>query len=349
MAWNRPTLALLISRIQQDFVSQLEISGPILRRSMAFVLARVLAGASHMLHGNMAWLARQFLPDTADPEFLLRFAAIFDQEPNEATFATRTLNVTGSNGTLIPTSTTLVHASGARFTTQADVTIAGGTGVLSLVATSDFPGELGNVSGQLSFETPIPGVTSPGNIAVGLGVDGVAAEEIEDFRVRFLNFLASPPSAGNEKDYERWAKEVAGVTRAWAKRLEMGAGTVTVRFVRDNDVSIFPDAGEISQVQAYIASKRPATATVYVVSPLANTVNVTVALNPNTSDTQAAVLAELRDLFLDQSPGGTVYLSAIRGAISRAAGVTDFAMSAPVADVVSSTGYLPVLGSVNFI
>lgn len=343
MPWPRPTLAELINRIQQDFVSQLELSGPILRRSMVFVLSRVLGGASHMQHGNQAWLARQILPDTCEPFFLKRWGAIFGQAPREATFATRVLNVTGTNGTPIPATTELVHASGARFLTDTSTAIAGGIATIPITATDDYPGEIGNVSGQLSFATPILGVTSPANIAAGQGVDGVEAEDIEVFRIRFLAFLASPPSAGNEADYERWAKEVAGVTRAWAYRLEQGAGTIVVRPVRDNDVSIIPDAGEIAQVQAYLDSKRPAEATVIVVPPVANNVTISVSLTPSTAETQAAVVAELKDLFLEQKPGGTLYLSAIRGAISRAAGVVNFTLASPVADVVSTTGYLPVL------
>ena len=53
MSFERPTLPDLVSRIQTDFVSRLALTGAVLRRSVVTVLARVLAGAAHMLHGHL--------------------------------------------------------------------------------------------------------------------------------------------------------------------------------------------------------------------------------------------------------------------------------------------------------
>jgi uncharacterized phage protein gp47/JayE len=79
--------------------------------------------------------------------------------------------------------------------------------------------------------------------------DGSDEESTDELRARLLARLQNPPHGGNATDYEAWAKEVSGVTRAWSYPLELGAGTVTVRFVRDDDASPIPDAGEVAAVQ----------------------------------------------------------------------------------------------------
>ena len=64
---------------------------------------------------------------------------------------------------------------------------------------------------------------------------------------------ADPPVApwGDNDDYVAWATEVPGVTRAWCSPNGMGAGTVVVRFVRDDDDDPIPDSGERVSPGAY--------------------------------------------------------------------------------------------------
>ena len=56
---------------------------------------------------------------------------------------------------------------------------------------------------------------------------------------------------GDNDDYVAWATEVPGVTRAWCSPNGMGAGTVVVRFVRDDDDDPIPDSGERVSPGAY--------------------------------------------------------------------------------------------------
>ncbi len=167
-------------------------------------------------------------------------------------------------------------------------------------------------------------------VATGDLVSGADQEDIEAFRTRFLERLLAPPHGGNATDYVAWAKEVAGVTRAWCYPLEGGAGTVTVRFVRDNDAGLIPDSGEVAAVAAHIATVSPVTAVVTVAAPVADAVAFSLHIVPDTTATRAAVTAELADLLLrTASPAGTVPLSAIRTAIGTAAGITDYTLTTP--------------------
>jgi uncharacterized phage protein gp47/JayE len=143
---------------------------------------------------------------------------------------------------------------------------------------------------------------------------------------------------------------VPGVTRAWAYPQELGAGTVTVRFVRDNDASIIPDAGEVAAVQAYIDQLRPGTAALTVVAPVAVTLNFTIqSMAPGTQAVKDAIAAELTDLLAREAePGVTILVSHLREAISIAAGETDHVLVAPAANVVYATGQMPVMGTITW-
>ena len=84
--FNRPSLRELISRTLADTQSRLTAEEQLLRND-ATVYARVLAGASHELHGYLDWLSRQVIYDTADAEFLERWAGMFGIERKPAEFA----------------------------------------------------------------------------------------------------------------------------------------------------------------------------------------------------------------------------------------------------------------------
>ena len=147
----------------------------------------------------------------------------------------------------------------------------------------------------------------------------------------------------------QWALEVPGVTRAWVYPLEQGSGTVVVRFVRDGDASIIPDAAAVALVQAHIDAVRPVTAAATVLAPVASPVNYQIQLTPNTAAVRAAVEAELRDLHLREAiPSGTLLLSHINEAISIAAGETDHVLVAPVANVSPGVGYIATFGSITW-
>lgn len=350
MAFERPTLGELVDRIQEDFVSRLSLVGAVLRRSVVYALSRVLAGAAHMLHGHLEYLSRQLFPATSDREYLLRQAGAYGLAPTAATYATGTATATGTNGTVIPAGTVLLRSDGAEYTVDADVTISGGTATLAL--TAELAGADGTLTAGvvLTFESPVSGANSTAAVASST-VDGTDEETTEDFRARFEERLQEPPQGGAEADYSIWSKEVAGVTRVWVDGGGLGPGTVVVRFVRDNDVgSIIPSAGEVAVVQAYLDERRPVTAAVTVVAPIETPLDLTLAVVPDTTAVREAVEAELEDLLLREAePGATLLLSAIRTAIGTAAGLEDYTLTSPAADVTHTTGQLPVLGTITWV
>lgn len=352
MPFGRPTLAELLTQSRADFRSRLGIAGSLLRRAMADVLAAVWTGGIHMLHGHLDWLAKQLSPVTAEREALLVDASMYGITPIPAAKASGTVTATGTNGTQIPVDTILVRDDGVKYKVTVLATISGGTATVSVEAV--LAGEAGNlgVGEILTFETPIPGINS--TVTVILISGGVDEETTEALRTRFLERLRTPPQGGGDQDYIAWAKEVAGVTRVWVYRHEGGLGTVTVRFVRDGESPIFPDGGEVTAVQTKLNAERPTTAEVTAAAPTSLAVNFTIDLVTDTPAIRTAVENELKDLlFRDGEPGdgsgrGTIFLSKIRTAIGIAEGVTNYTMTAPVADVVPALGQLPTFGTITW-
>jgi uncharacterized phage protein gp47/JayE len=348
MPFERPTLPELITRIAADFKSRLDFASSALRRSLRYVLTRVIAGAVHMLHGHLEYLGRQIFADISDDEYLVRQASLYGLSKSAATYAEGSVLVTGDEGTPVLEGTILRRADGAEFTVTNDFEIDVGDEV-EVTVRAVLAGDDANTDEDtvLTFESPVSGADAEVTVTEGGLTGGADEETTEALRTRLLQHLQNPPEGGAEEDYRTWALDVAGVTRVWVDPRADGAGTVTVRFMRDSDSgSAFPSAGEVTEVQDYIDTKRPVTADVTVLAPTAKTWNFTLQIIPDTADTRAAVQAELADLFLREGePGETLYLSAVRTAIGSAEGITDFTLTIPSSNLTHAGGELPTVGS----
>lgn len=357
MPFARPTLAELITRVRGDLRGRLEIGGPLLRRAMADVLGAVWAGTVHTLYGYLDWLAKQLFGDTSERELLIREAAMYGITPTPATFATGNVTATGTNGTPIPAGTILRLDAATSYRVTTGQVIAGGTATLPVQAV--LAGDAANVpeTTALTFESPIAGVDSAATVAAGGIAGGVDEEGTEELRTRYLLRLREPPEGGADQDWIAWALAVPGVTRAWVYEHELGLGTLVLRFVLDDpdtgEVG-FPDAGQVTTMQAALDAERPITSAPTAAAPTELAVAFTIALTPDNAETRAAVEAEIDDLLKrvaepgDGAGRGTVLLSAIRTAIGTAEGVTDYDVTVPAADVVPGVGQLPTVGVITW-
>lgn len=350
MPFVRPTLLELVERIAADIESRLPGVDARLRRSNAAVLARVLGGATHGLHGNLEFLAGQIFPDTAEKEYLERWASIWSVLRKPAAAGQGSVIFTGTNGTVIPAGTLLQRSDGAEYTVDADATIAAGSATAAVTAGQ--AGAAGNTAAgsALSLVNPLAGVNASATVAAGGVTGGADAELDEDLRGRLLARIRQPPHGGADFDYVAWALEVPGVTRAWCYPRYLGNGTVGVAFVCDDQPGgIIPDAAKVSEVQDYLDFLRPVTADLTVFAPVARPLDLTIRIAPDSAAVRAAVTAELADLVTRTAvPNGTIYLSHIREAISVAAGELDHTLVAPVADVVCSGGEISIMGAITW-
>lgn len=347
MPFERPSLQALTDQIRNDLQSRLGQDDP-LRRSDAEAYARVLSGAVHGLYGYIAYIALQILPDTADIDQLLRWCSLYKIDRKQAAVAVGTATFVTTVGAVIPLGTTIKALDGEEYETIVDGIAT--TTSLTLAIQAVTSGAAGNrLAGQpMTLVSPLAGVNST---ATGSELSaGADIEDIESLRARLIARIQQPPHGGDAEDYVSWALEVPGVTRAWVYPLEMGPGSVSLRFVRDDDFTPIPDSTEVAAVQAYIDSVRPVTAKVYVVAPVAQPVNFSIQLSPNTSDIRASVTAAIQDFIRREAvPGGTLFLSRLDEAISSAVGENHHVMSVPSTDVTSTTNQLAQLGTITWL
>lgn len=349
MAFERPSLSTLIEQSQSDLQGRFPGADSGLRRSVLNVFARVWAAALHGLYGFIAWVFRQLFIDTADEDGVLQQAAIWNVARKAPTPAVGDVTFTGVNGATIAIGKRLQRDDGQEYLTTESGEIAAGVATVAVEAVEPGAAGLASEGVILTLTSPIAGVDSEATVAAG-GLSGGADEEsIESLRGRVRARIRQAPQGGAPSDYEGWALEVAGVTRAWCKPLWMGPGTVGVTFVCDGREDIIPTSGEVAAVQALIDAVKPALATVYVFAPTPKALNVSVTLTPNTSAVRAAVTAELVDLLTREgSPGATIPISHIREAVSTAEGETDSTVTAPTGAVTHLAYEIPVLGVVSF-
>ena len=347
MPFSRPSLEDLILRTEAEITSRLPTQGKLLPRSVLAAIARATAGLSHELHGFLAHIARQVIPDTAETEALDRWASVFGLQRLAAAFSIGSIDFTGSNGSAIPAGTTLRRADGVEFTTDALGTIAGGTATVAVTAV--LAGSEGDTLAgvTLTLVAPVAGIDSEATVAAG-GLGGGADRESDDaLRVRLRERIQDPPQGGAAADYVLWAKTVPGVSRVWVFPVHFGLGTVGITFARDADLDgPIPDAGEVTAVQTAIDALRPVTADAQVFAPAAVDLDPSVQLEPNTAEVQAQVTAALEDLILREAvPGGTLEISKIQEAISTAPGEVDHVLLVPAANVVYDEAELGTIGT----
>lgn len=343
---DRPSLQILADRIRNDVLARMS-ADDVLRRSDAEIYSRVEALAMHSMYGYVEWLAKQLFPDSCDEFMLDRHATFWKVPRKNSASAVGSITVPTSIGAVIPEGAIWRALDGVEYEATASVTAISGSTAVAVEAV--VAGAAGNrAAGQnVLLVQPIDGVQTTalaGELSGGANIESVSA-----WRARIVEACRNPPAAGTAADYVKWALEVPGVTRAWAYPLENGLGTVVVRFVRDNDVSLIPDSGEVAAVQAHIETKRPVgpgIGGIAAAAPVAEAVNYTIALTPDNSAVRAAVQAEIADLHLREAiPGGVLKLSHIRQAVSAATGETDSVVSEPSADVVKATGKIATVGT----
>jgi uncharacterized phage protein gp47/JayE len=343
MTFNTPTLPTLITRAQGDLAGT-----SALLRSDAEVLSRVLGAASFGRYGHQAYIAQQILPDTADEETLRRMARVRlkrDQLP--AVAAKGPVGFVGTAGALLDAGTLLRREDGQRFRVSLPVTLTGASGVAVLEAVT--PGQLGNTPAGTTLRTvsPVLGVSDTFTVQAPGLTAGTEEEGLETLRARVERSYKVVAHGGSTSDYQTWALEVPGVTRAWVRRHWMGPGTVAVFIARDGDIDPIPTLEALAQAFAYIENERPVTAELAVLAPVEKPLPYQIQLTPDSGATRAAVEAALMDLHNRESDlGVTLLLTHIREAISAATGEKDHQLFAPLADVVPGANELLTFGGI---
>ncbi|EDQ4124175.1 baseplate J/gp47 family protein, partial [Salmonella enterica subsp. enterica serovar Sandiego] len=167
-------------------------------------------------------------------------------------------------------------------------------------------------------------------------------------------------SGGTKYDFERWAREVPGVTRAWCLPEWPQAGSLGVTFVLDNNPDIFPGEGDVARVAEYIKSHPdPATGqpvgqalgpVVQVFKLTNHPVAFQIKIAPNTPENQQAVRQALTDLLYNEArPGGIILPSAFWRAVAGVKVLDDFELRSPLESVSAGAMELLTVGEIAWL
>ncbi|RON01793.1 baseplate J protein [Pseudomonas brassicacearum] len=340
MPFETPSLPVLISRTQSDLASDS------LRQSDAQVLARTLGGAAFGLYGYLDWIAEQILPDKADEPTLERIAALRLNQPRKAAQSARgAVSFSATAGAVLDVDTLLQSSDGRTYKVTAARTTSNGLNSTTIAALD--AGSLGNADAGMTLipVQPIQGIGGTFTVLEPGLTGGIARESVESLRSRVIRSYRIIPHGGSAQDYETWALECPGITRAWCRGSYLGPGTVGLFVMRDDDPQPVPDATQLALVQAHIEPLRPVTAELHVLAPVQLPVTYSLRLTPDTSAVRAAVEAQLRDLHNREAGlGETLLLTHIAEAISSATGESDHKLVAPAADVTAASNQLLTFG-----
>lgn len=339
MPFPVPTPIEIKEALDSEIESNFPSSDPKVQPGLFNTISKAVSLVTHGLYIYQDWISRQPFASTADDEQLDIIGTEIAIDRKEATAASGDVDCTGVDTSIIPVGAELVSSTGVTYTVTVGATITAGVATIT-VASVTFGLETNqDVGVKINFVSPVSGVDSLALVATGGLIGGTDRETDDVYRDRIIQRKRNPLQCGSITDYEIWAKQVPGVTRAFVFPQEAGPGSVTVRFMMDDTYTDgIPLAGDVATVQAYIESQMPINVVLSVSAPIAVPTDIDVRVTPATADVIAAVGLELDDLFFrDSTPGGGLFLSRIREAVSSASGEQNNIVDDPTADVTTAS------------
>jgi len=315
------------------------------------VRANAVAAALEGIYQHQQWIVRQMLPDTADSDYLERWASLYGINRKPAVSASGTITFTASVVSWIPVGTEAKTPDGIAFVTTAAGQISAG-GALTLAASAVMPGTNGNISTATALTLAAAPAGANSSCTVASAMTGGADQESDAaLLARLLARLRNPPHGGNAKDYLAWAMAVPGVSKAYVYPLRRGLGTVDVVIM---SIAGLPSAQLLADAQTAINAAKPVTSDCLVLAPALVPVAITATLTLSGTPLAAAVAtinAQLAAYFSSLKPGDAVIKTRIAALIADTAGVVDFNLTAPAANVAitvnASAMQLASLGTVT--
>ena len=351
MSFPIPTLATILARVKGDLNSKMGNTNALIPRSLAWVTAHLIAGAVWGLYLYQEYIAKQVFPDTAEEEYLDRWARIWGLTRNAAEKADGSIPVSGVAGSTIPDGAEMTKSDGTAY-------IVTGGPYLCVAApakvTVDIEAVEVGVDGNadsgtvLTFTSPPSGVKASNTLTAAL-TGGAEKESNEDLLKRLLEHIQNPPQGGAAADYEAWAREggaAAGVTvdQAWVETWKddpnLDAGEVCTYFslvpaAGDEEAGQLPGGGVCASVLAYIESKAPVTAIPVYAALLGQYVtfdiDVTLAAGYSAATAAEDIAAEFRRVFADEAKtnhdGYEIPNSKFQEALGRIEGIETFVIT----------------------
>lgn len=316
--------------------------------------ARLYAVAAQVygLYVQADWVKRQCFPQTAQGEHLDHHAALRGLERKRAAQAEGSIRFIvydpADTDQTIPAGTMCMTADLRRFETTEDGLLQAGQTWVDIPARAVEPGSGGNVAAGtvVSMAVAPVGVARCTNPAAFAG--GTDAEGDEALRERVLSTFQRLPNGANSAFYQQGALSFDQVAAAAVLPLVRGRGTVDVVVAT---AAGLPGPALLSQLEEYFRQKREIAVDVQVRAP--ETVQTDVAVRVKCAKGRAAdevkrtVEDALRGYFSGKLLSQSVLRAKLGEVVFHCAGVENYDLKSPAADVDIRSDQLPVLGSLS--
>lgn len=218
-----PKLNDLSNGIIADIENELSITIPTYGKSFLRALAVVQAAKLKQYYLGLANVQKNTFADTADSEnfggTLERFGRVkLNRNPFPATQGQYTVQLVGTNGAIIPSSTTFKSNDdstnpGKLFVLDTAYTLAG-TQIITLRSLESGIDARLNIGDKLTITSPVALVDSEVTVLTEVTAP-VEAETLEDYRRKVVDSYRLDPQGGSGSDYRLWASEVTGVKQSY--------------------------------------------------------------------------------------------------------------------------------------
>ena len=275
----------VLERLKEDYAALKGTDASEVEGTFSFDTLAANACEFEKAYAEMELAVEAAFPQTSWGEYLDNQAdALAGITRRPATASIAVLTITGTAGVTVPAGSLFATAGSVNFTTDEAVTIGDG-GTASVKATCQTTGSSGNVGAGTITEIPVTiyGVSSVTNAEPAY--NGYDKETDESLLERLLFKVRQPATSGNVYHYIEWATSVSGVGAVKVLPLWNGNGTVKIIVVDANtDV---PSEDLLQSVRDAIAEEAPIGATVTVVAPTVQTVNISLTCTEGTADADA--------------------------------------------------------------
>ncbi len=364
MPIERKTLSELNTQIQSEL--PLQTAKQPLRINFFLPFGSALAGTVHGIYGYQDWLWRQIFPISCDEDTLINYHAplYLRGGQKEPAAATGPVTISGNPGATVEQGALLNRSDGVQFA-LVDGVIIGDTGAQNTKVICTTPGITGNTPANtdLQLATSYANINNQVTVPVPGLTGGAELETVTQLRNRVIRSRIKGSDVGRDIDWEEWAKEVPGVSRAWAVPKAMGLGSTLVYFVRDEQTPIFPETGEITAVLSHLETTGQPNGEIFVASPIPKPVDFRIVLHPDNPTVREGVTTALQQFLNGKATpvkknkfgrteipaeGLIIQWSKLGEVISGVAGEDSHVLHEPAGDIVCTLGEYVQLGEITW-
>lgn len=358
MAWTVLSPTEISTRLRGALRRYLPGTDALVSPNNLTAIVKTVAVGLHDMHLRAAWLYEQIFATTASVQHLERHGAEYGIYRRPKARAEGYVTLSGYADTIYPAGIGFVY-SGRLYRSASDAR-SDLVGLVTLLVLSDDYGSVTNIAAgetmQRADPTQFPNLDLDATVAAG-GIGGGADTETDaSLRARILDRKRRPPQGGAYSDYERFAREVPGVSQAWALPFADAPGTVGVWFLFDGRLNGIPEAGDIAIVQEALEARRLIRAGLSVSAPVPVNLDITIAgLALDTVQTRSAISDSIAAMLLTRARPGvstqpfTLSRSWVSEAVSKAVGEDRHVLIYPSGDITYIDGKMPVLGTVSYV